>query len=584
MCHMALSIKQFLKDYLTSQGVQPSEWESIIHPTEKLEHDPFEILGAREWCQALFEHKDDVITIVGDYDADGVLSAATMRSGLETLGVGRKINTYVPTRMDGYGITPTSVTRLREQFPDTETIITTDNGVAAFEGVQAAKDAGWTVLVTDHHLAKNDGLPVADAIVDINRPGDNYPFKGISGTAMAYKMLLAYASVISPQYLRIIQRLRTLVGISAVTDMMPMRDENRFYTKHAIDEVQQMVQGIVPPASDPHIAALIQSLSNQGKIYGKEVDDTIFGFTIGPMLNAPSRVTGSPKEAYDFFMETDPEKRLERANALIETNEYRKQVVGDLGGKVLADFQTKLDQGEDIVAMATKVPLTSGFVGLIAGRITQKFNCPAIVFSTVDFDGQKLIKNDDVLHGSARSVEGLSIVEIMQEMKNRDDDVILGFGGHAAAAGLTIKAGRFEDFCTLFNEVTAEKISQQALVENDTSNNQSSAIFDINPEDVSMNLLASIKQMIPFGQNFVRPLFRFTNIDSSRATALGAHSQHIKITLQNPKFEILNWNSSDDFIHMGTPNQMNITGEIGVSAYSGRNTFQMVVSEWEAVD
>lgn len=408
-----LAIQNILKKYLISQNVTNSEWNEIINPTEALENDPFLIKGSREWLNQLFNHREDVITIVGDYDADGILASATMRKGLQILNIGSKINTYVPTRMDGYGITPVSVQRIKEQFPDTQTIVTVDNGVAAFEGIQAAKNNGWTVLVTDHHLAKPDGLPVADAIVDINRPGDEYPFKGISGTAMAYKMLVAYATIISPQYLPLIQYLRTLVGISAVTDMMPMRHENRYWTKFALNEVQQDIDGIYTPHSDPHINALIKALKLKHALYSKTADESIFGFTIGPILNSPSRVTGSPQQAYDFFMTEDPDEMLIEAAKLFETNKQRKEIVGDLSNKVIDGFQQKIDGGEQIYAMATTVPLTSGFVGLIAGNLQNVFAAPSIAFSTIDFDGQILDQPDSILHGSARSPSGVSIVDIM---------------------------------------------------------------------------------------------------------------------------------------------------------------------------
>jgi len=575
-----LAIQNILKKYLISQNVTSSEWNEIINPTEALENDPFLIKGSREWLNQLFNHREDVITIVGDYDADGILASATMRKGLQILNIGSKINTYVPTRMDGYGITPVSVQRIKEQFPDTQTIVTVDNGVAAFEGIQAAKDNGWTVLVTDHHLAKPDGLPVADAIVDINRPGDEYPFKGISGTAMAYKMLVAYATIISPQYLPLIQYLRTLVGISAVTDMMPMRHENRYWTKFALNEVQQDIDGIYTPHSDPHINALIKALKLKHALYSKTADESIFGFTIGPILNSPSRVTGSPQQAYDFFMTEEPDEMLIEAAKLFETNKQRKEIVGDLSNKVIDGFQQKIDNGEEIYAMATTVPLTSGFVGLIAGNLQNVFAAPSIAFSTIDFDGQILDQPDSILHGSARSPLGVSIVEIMTEMQNRDKDVILGFGGHAAAAGLTIKKDKFDDFNKLFNEVTKELMQQNVVSEDQaTTNTLPSNVFVIKPEEASIALINAIDQMVPFGVEFERPQFMFEDIATTRPLLIGNIKQHIKFSIK-PRIELVKWNGSSDFIHLGKPSHMSVIGELGVSEYRGNHTIQMIVNDW----
>ena len=573
-----LSIQNILKEYLISKNVGPNQWDEIVNPTEQLEHDPFLIKDSREWLNQLFNHRTDVITVVGDYDADGILASATMRKGLQILNVGSKINTYVPTRMDGYGITPISVQRIKEQFPDTQTIVTVDNGVAAFEGVQAAKDNGWTVLVTDHHLAKDDGLPIADAIVDINRPGDTYPFKGISGTAMAYKMLLAYATIIDPAYVPMIQYLRTLVGISAVTDMMPMRNENRYWTKYALHEVQQDIDGIYTPHADQHIAALIKALKLKHALYSKTADESVFGFTIGPILNSPSRVTGSPQQAYDFFMDEDPDKMVTLAAELFETNKRRKEVVGDNSTKIVNDFQTRLDNGETLNAMATTAPLTSGFVGLIAGNLQSTFSVPSIAFSTIDFDGQILNQDDSVLHGSARSPQGLSIVEIMNEMERRDPEVILGFGGHAAAAGVTIAKKKFDDFARLFNEVTTEFLAKSD--DTTTTDTTLENVFVIDPTDVSVSLIKAIDQMVPFGVEFERPLFMFKDITTIRPLLMGNIKQHIKFSIP-PRIELIKWNGASDYDHMGKPSKMSVVGELGLSEYRGATSAQMIIDSWK---
>lgn len=570
------STQQILKKYLISKNVSASEWDEIINPTEALENDPFLIKDSREWLNQLFNHRDDIITIVGDYDADGILASATMRKGLAILGVGSTLHTYVPTRMDGYGLTPLSVQQLLDQFPDTQTIITVDNGVAAFEGVQEAKNHGLTVLVTDHHLAKDEGLPIADAIVDINRPGDTYPFKGISGTAMAYKMLVAYATIISPEYLELIHNLRTLVGISAVTDMMPMRKENRYWTKYALNEVQQDIDGVVTPHADPHIGALINALKRKNALFSRTADDSIFGFTIGPILNSPSRVTGTPQQAYDFFLEEDPDTMVELAAELFETNKRRKEIIGDVSSKTVNDVQNKLDQGASLYAIASKVQLTAGFVGLVAGNLQQAFNTPSVAFSTVSFDGELLDKDDDVLHGSARSPEGISIVEIMSEMLKRDPDIILGYGGHAAAAGVTILNGQFENFQKMFNDITKELMAKNPATAETTEVDG----FIIKPEEVSTALIASIEKMMPFGTGFERPQFIFENIPTTRALRMGSIKQHIKFSAPN-NIDIVRWNGSSDYDRKGQPSHMTMIGELGLSEYRGRSTIQLVVNDWQ---
>lgn len=573
-----LSTQQILKEYLESKGVTADEWEEIVHPTEELVHDPFLIKDSREWLNILFNHRDDVITIVGDYDADGVLAAATMRKGLNLLNIGSTVHTYVPTRMDGYGITPISVQRLKEQFPDTQTIITVDNGVAAFEGVQAAKNNGWTVLVTDHHLAKDDGLPIADAIVDINRPGDTYPFKGISGTAMAYKMLVAYASIIDPAYLPLIKNLQTLVGISTVTDMMPMRDENRYWVKYALHEVQQDIDGVSTPHADQHISALIEALKQKGMLYSKTADESLFGFTIGPVLNSPSRVTGTPQQAYDFFLEEDHDAMLGLAIGMIDTNTRRKAVVGDNSNKVVSAIQDRMSQGEEFYAIATTVRLTAGFVGLIAGNLQNNFGLPSVAFSTVDFDGTILDDDDSVLHGSARAPQGASLVAILTEIQNRDPNIIVSFGGHAAAAGVAIIKSKFADFERLFNDIAKEQL--QAVEADASTDTQTDAVFVIEPAEATLSLIKALDQMAPFGVAFEKPQFMFKDVPVVRPLFMGATKQHIKFTVP-PRIELIKWNGTSDYLHLGSPTRMSIIGELGVSEFRGLASVQMIIDAWQ---
>ena len=227
--------------------------------------------------------------------------------------------------------------------------------------------------------------------------------------------------------------------------------------------------------------------------------------------------------------------------------------------------------------MATTAPLTSGFVGLIAGNLQSTFSVPSIAFSTIDFDGQILNQDDSILHGSARSPQGLSIVEIMNEMIRRDPDVILGFGGHAAAAGVTIAKRKFDDFERVFNEVTTEFLakSDDGVTTNTTLEN----VFVIDPTDVSVSLIKAIDQMVPFGVEFERPLFMFKDVTTIRPLLMGNIKQHIKFSIQ-PRIELIKWNGASDYDHMGKPSKMSVVGEIGLSEYRGATSVQMIIDSW----
>lgn len=165
-------------------------------------------------------------------------------------------------------------------------------------------------------------------------------------------------------------------------------------------------------------------------------------------------------------------------------------------------------------------------------------------------------------------------------MQNRDKDVILGFGGHAAAAGLTIKKDKFDDFNKLFNEVTKELMQQNVVSEDQaTTNTLPSNVFMIKPEEASIALINAIDQMVPFGVEFERPQFMFEDIATTRPLLIGNIKQHIKFSIK-PRIELVKWNGSSDFIHLGKPSHMSVIGELGVSEYRGNHTIQMIVNDW----
>ena len=400
---------------------------------------------------------------------------------------------------------------------------------------------------------------------------------------MAYKMIEGYAKILKPEMLPLIENLQTLVGLSTVTDMMPMRHENRYWVRYALNDVQESINGLKTSHTEPHLFNLIKVLKRKNKLFSKTADDSLFGFTLGPILNAPSRVTGTPQLAYDLFMAETDEEMESIAEQLIDMNEKRKAIVGDLSNNMINDIQEKMDNGEEIVANAVKVPLTSGFVGLIAGNIQSAFNTPTIAFSTISFDGEILDEAHSVLHGSARSPEGISIVKIMEKMLAINPDIILGYGGHAAAAGLTIENDKFDEFYTLFNKVTKELLSQTTTdtsADDDLEKNVGANAFIVNPEDISFGLIEQIERMMPFGEAFPRPSFILENIPVDRPLFIGANKQHIKFNA-NRYLSIVNWNAANSYVKMGKPSSVSVSGTLSLSEYQGRTSLQLTVDKWQ---
>lgn len=556
--------------FLESRGITtPQEVENIFNPSVEDAHNIMSANGAKSWLATLFSVRNTNIVIVGDYDADGVMASTVAYQGLKLLGIGHKISQYVPIREDGYGLSSTSVDKLLTEYPDTETIITVDNGVVAYEGVSYAKDRGLTVLVTDHHLGKDEDT-LADATVDINRPGDGYPFKGLSGTAVIWKLLQAYArTVANSEVNRQIDNLVDYVGISTITDIMPVLDENRYYVKQALNFMNKRLR--------TQWQILFTALKNHAEANGKHayidnLNEEFIGFTLGPMLNAVGRVTGSPEIAYDFFKTTDLVRMMNDAKSLIEINEQRKAEVAKF-----ADMASDLYDGKQPESIVVALPVKIGYAGLIASNLNERFDRPVIVLS-----GQQ-----GTIHGSARSPMWFNIVEAMQTMA--DEGLIGQFGGHAGAAGLEMDSSNVNSVQERLDELVEEELDEIAssgkvvektkpdlslhLETNFAARETIATDFGLAGSDDLVEVADIFDKMRPFGHAFSEPLVRVDDVDFESAFRMGAEKQHAKAKLGN--LAVLAWN-----LDKNHENVESILGTLGINEFRGNVTPQIMVKKF----
>lgn len=556
--------------FLESRGIStPQEVENIFNPSVEDAHNIMLAKGAKPWLATLFAVKNTNIVIVGDYDADGVMASTVAYQGLKLLGIGRKISQYVPIREDGYGLSSISVDKLLKEYPDTETIITVDNGVVAYEGVSYAKDRGLNVLVTDHHLGKSEDT-LADAIVDINRPGDAYPFKGLSGTAVVWKLLQAYArTVASPEINRQIDNLVDYVGISTITDIMPVLDENRYYVKCALNAMNKRLR--------TQWQVLFTALKKHAEYNGKHayidnLNEEFIGFTLGPMLNAVGRVTGSPKIAYEFFKTTSLVEMMNCAKSLIAINEQRKEEVAKF-----ADMASDLYDNQEPDAIVVALPVKIGYAGLIASNLNERFDRPVIVLSG----------RQGMIHGSARSPMWFNIVEAMQTMA--DEGLIGQFGGHAGAAGLEMDSSKVSVVQERLEELVQDELDAIAssgkvvekanpdlslhLETNFAARETIATDFGLSGNDDLVEVADIFDKMRPFGHAFSEPLVKVDNVDFESAFRMGAEKQHAKAKLGN--LAILAWN-----LDKSHETVESVLGTLGINEFRGNVTPQIMVKKF----
>jgi len=431
---------------------------------------------------------DQNILIVGDFDADGATSTALGVSALRAFGAGR-VGYLVPNRFEyGYGLTPEIVLMAKRKSPDI--IITVDNGISSIEGVETARAAGIATLVTDHHLAGKK-LPPADIIVNPNQPGCSFPSKNLAGVGVIFYVMLALRAelrrrnwfaekaISEPNLAEYLD----LVALGTVADVVPLDRNNRIL-------VAQGLARIRAGKSRLGILALLQ-------IAGRNHRTTVasdLGFAVGPRLNAAGRLDDM-SIGIECLLSDNRHDASNFAARLQELNQDRRVIEQGMQDDALAILeQLPLEEkANPAVALTLYEPSWhQGVIGILASRIKDRMHRPTIVFADGD-QGQ--------IKGSARSIEGIHIRDILDAIASRHPGLILKFGGHAMAAGLSLERDAYADFSTAFVEEVSrhvDDVNLQAVIDSDG---------ELAERDFNLALASELRFAGPWGQHFPEPVF-----------------------------------------------------------------------------
>lgn len=461
------------------------------------------------------------ILIVGDFDADGATSTALGIRALRQFGA-HEACYLVPNRFEyGYGLTPEIVEVARHMQP--QLLITVDNGISSIAGVKAAKDAGMTVIVTDHHLAA-DELPEADAIVNPNQPACKFPSKAACGCAVIFYVMTAvrtelrkrdwFVNKVEPNMAQFLD----LLALASVADVVPLDKNNRIFVDQGLRRIR----------AGKSIAGIRALLSVGGKqAYNLVASD--LGFAIGPRLNAAGRLDDMATGIECLLTDND-DLAQQYAEELNSLNEERKNIEREMQQQAIMGLQSQalvatIHQADaEVNALPWGLCIYDaqwhqGVIGILASRIKDKVHRPVIAFANADTD---LSMAEQEIKGSARSIPGLHIRDALDLMAKRRPDILTKFGGHAMAAGLSIKLSHFDEFQRLFDQVCSELLTTEQLDQVIYSDGELTA------QDLNLNLAGILKYAGPWGQMFPEPVFdgRF-NIINQRIVG----SNHLKLTL-----------------------------------------------------
>lgn len=451
------------------------------------------------------------VAIASDFDCDGIFSAYILWRAFKHIGMDAKI--YTPDRVrEGYGL---NARIIEEALADgRRLLVTCDNGIAANAEIALAKEKGMTVIVTDHHEVQ-EMLPEADAVLDPKQEGDTYPFPGLCGAGVAFKLIGALYrryGLEEDQWLFL-----PYVAIATVADVMELRGENRIFVREGLS--------MLPEVDNPGLKALLEL---QG-LKGKAITAGHIGFIIGPCFNAAGRIS-TVEESFRLLMETDSEKAYQQAAYLKEINESRRAMTEEGAERAIEIAEKKRINGKlPPVLVVLLQDVHESLVGIIAGRVKERYNRPAIVFTEVD---------GDCVKGSGRSIEAYDMFSGLMACR----ELMQRFGGHKMAAGMTL---RKEDL----PELESRLCEQAGLTEEDFR-----PVIRIDAAMpigyVTETLLQELAYMEPFGAGNPKPVFAEQHFRILRGRRIGREKNVLKLRVENNKgsqCDALMFRGADEF-------------------------------------
>lgn len=474
------------------------------------------------------------IIIYTDYDTDGASGGAVSYMMLTELGA--DVNYYANNRFkQGYGICVSGIDEIIEMYSSVGLIITVDNGIVAFEQAKYLKEKGIKLVITDHH-DQGEGIPDAEAVVNPKRKDSTYPFNGICGATVVWKVIreLYKDKKDANKYLDIL-------AISTVGDVVPLVDENRIIVKEGLKLLNN---------DSRKSLKILRELTNTAEINSHFT----LGFIYSPIFNAISRLKGEIIPVIDMLVSEDEDFIRKTAAELIDINNKRK----DITNTQLERAKEKL-VGEEIkkVIVLYDEDFSEGIVGLIAGRLKEEYNRPVIALTKSD-DG-KFIK------GSARSIEGYNVKECFDKCK----DLLLGYGGHAMAGGLSLKEENLEKL-----EERLIKLANELLTTEDYI--KKFYYVDILKEDeINMDLIDELKELEPYGKDFEKPLIMIKDFNVRRVFAMGKEKNHIKLV--GDDLSLIAWRQVEHYEKRGKPLNITALGYPEINVYRNNVNMQFMI-------
>lgn len=518
-------------------------------------YDGMQMKGMPQAVEILTEKIRDreKIRVIGDYDCDGINATYILLEGLEKLGA--KVDSDIPDRIkDGYGLNQHLIDRAHEDGIDT--IITCDNGIAAAKEIEYGKALGMTIIVTDHHevpYKENEAgrryiLPPADAVVDPRQEGCEYPFKGLCGAAVAYKLVEALCEA-NGQDVADLDYLLENVAIATVADVMDLTEENRILVKQGLEMLKR--------TSNLGLRALIQCIG----LEGKKIQAYHIGFILAPCLNASGKLDTAKRALALLRAKTEREADM-LAGDLKALNESRR----DMTDRVVDEAMAKVEQTDirgDKVLVIYLPDCHESLAGLVAGRVRENYYRPVFV----------LTDSEDGVKGSGRSIESYSMYEELTGC----GDLLTKFGGHPMAAGLSLDKENVEKFKRRLNDqctLSEEELTEKVVID-----------MELPFAAITEQFIEELEYMEPFGKGNTKPVFAARGVAMQHVKIIGKNKNVAKATAIDAagnRMEAICFHDAQEFAERCERNngKMSITFYPGINEFRGERQIQIVITHY----
>lgn len=490
------------------------------------------------------------IMICGDYDADGVTSTSVLIMGLEELDA--NVIYDIPDRKDGYGLSKRAVDKAVGK--GVTLIITCDNGIAANEAVDYANKKGIDVVITDHHEPQ-EVLPNALAIVNPKQSDCPYPFKELAGCGVVFKFLQALHAYVTGDVKKA-EKYLEIVAIGTVADVMELIGENRLLVKYGLEKM--------PITKNKGLKALLRILRLDDK---DEITVKDIGWSIAPVLNAIGRLY-TADEAVEMLTSESKRQAWRYAKRLDKVNRERQLLTEQWSKKIIKH----IDDDPDLIHMDVMIipfpePIPEGLVGLIAGKLKERYTRPVILL-TDDHNDKTRYK------GSGRSIPAWDMFESVSEHKH----LLIHFGGHKAACGLSIAKKDVQAFSDALNDdfdVDPDELVPKLYID-----------YEIEPELVCDDFIEELEMLEPFGKGNEKPLFMLKDVYVQYPKAIGAKQNHLKFTAQSndEEFGVVGWSMHEKWVAMGKPTSVDIAFYPSFNEWNGRRSIQLELKDIKETD